>query len=246
MTLSRPGGKMKFMSGRFPGWALAAMISLVCHLWVLAGVAGADDRLEARQLVERAKLTLDRFMAAGEMGAFRNLLKKAQGVFIAPQVLKGAFIFGASGGSGVLLARDREGTWRGPAFYTLGEGSFGLQIGGEASEVVLLIMTQRGVTTLLSDSVKLGVDIGVAVGPVGAGADASTANLSADIITFSKSKGLYGGISLEGAVVVTRGDWNSAYYGSSVRPTDILVRKSVSSPHAASLVNAVAKAAARR
>lgn len=223
-------------------WLAAAYI-LCLHF---ASPLYADDRLEAKQLVERAKLTFERFMAAGEMGAFRNLLKNAQGVFIAPQVLKGAFIFGASGGSGVLLARDREGKWTGPAFYTLGEGSFGLQIGGEASEIVLLVMTQRGVTALLSDSVKLGVDIGVAVGPVGMGADASTANLSADIITFSKSKGLYGGISLEGAVVVTRGDWNSAYYGRSVKPTDILVRKSVSSTHAQALVQSVARASAKK
>lgn len=226
-----------------PGLAIALML---VQSFFLTSLLLADDRLEARQLVERAKLNFDRFMAAGEMGAFRNLLKSAQGVFIAPQVLKGAFIFGASGGSGVFLAKDREGKWCGPCFYTLGEGSFGLQIGGEASEVVLLVMTQRGVSALLSDSVKLGVDIGVAVGPVGMGADASTANLSADIITFSKSKGLYGGISLEGAVIVTRGDWNSAYYGRSVKPTDILVRKSVSNSHAQALIQAVAKASARR
>lgn len=246
MTLYHPiHGKKVFWEFRLSQFLLGATC-LLCCLCLLGGSAYADDRLEARQLVERAKLTFERFMAAGEMGAFRSLLKNAQGVLIAPQVLKGAFIFGASGGSGVLVAKDRSGKWAGPAFYTLGEGSFGLQIGGEASEIVLLVMSQRGVTALLSDSVKLGVDIGVAVGPVGVGADASTANLSADIITFSKSKGLYGGISLEGAVVVTRGDWNSAYYGRSVKPMDILVRRSVSSPHAESLINAVAKAAARR
>jgi lipid-binding SYLF domain-containing protein len=246
MTLSHPNiGKRAFADFGLSKFFSGALFLIGC-LCFLGGSAYADDRLEARQLVERSKLTFERFMAAGEMGAFRSLLKSAQGVFIAPQVLKGAFIFGASGGSGVFLARSGEGKWTGPAFYTLGEGSFGLQIGGEASEIVLLVMTQRGVTALLSDSVKLGVDIGVAVGPVGAGADASTANLSADIITFSKSKGLYGGISLEGAIVVTRGDWNSAYYGRSVKPTDILVRRSVSSPHAESLINAVAKAAARR
>ena len=225
-------------------WVIAAY--LVFHSCPLARLVYADDRLESRQLVERARLTFEGFMAAGEMGAFRSLLKNAQGVLIAPQVLKGAFIFGASGGSGVLLARDKKGKWGGPCFYTFGEGSFGLQIGAEASEVVLLVMTERGVTTLLSDSVKLGVDIGVAVGPVGMGADASTANLSADILTFSKSKGLYGGISLEGAVLVTRGDWNNAYYGHPAKPTDILVRRSVSSPHAQTLLNTVARAVSKR
>lgn len=230
----------------YPGSrVLVGLILFVWYLTLGATVALADDRMEARQLVERAKLTFDRFMAAGEMGAFRSLLRRAQGVFIAPQVLRGAFIVGASGGSGILLARDSADTWAGPAFYTIGEGSFGLQIGGEASEVIFLVMTQRGVTTLLSDSVKMGVDMGVAVGPVGIGADASTANLSADVLTFSMSKGLYGGISLEGAAIVTRGDWNSAYYGRSVKPTDILVRRSVSSSHAKGLISAVARAARR-
>ncbi len=227
-------------------WLWLAAVCMAFCLCPLGSPLFAEDRAEARQIVERAKLTFERFMAAGEMGSFRALLKKAQGVLIAPQVLKGAFIFGASGGSGVFLAKDQEGKWCGPTFHTLGEGSFGLQIGGEASEVVLLVMTQRGVTALLSDSVKLGVDIGVAIGPVGGGADASTANLSADIITFSKSKGLYGGISLEGAVVVTRGDWNSAYYGRSVKPTDILVKRSVSSSHAQALIQTVARASGRK
>lgn len=217
---------------------------LTTNLLVLP--VGADDKLQARQLVERAKLTLEKFLAAKEMGGMRKLLRDAKGVFIAPQVLKGAFIFGASGGSGVFLARDKSGKWKGPAFYILGEASFGLQMGGEASEVVFLAMTERGVTALLSDSVKFGADIAVAVGPVGMGADVSTANLSVDIIAFSISKGLYGGVSLEGAVVATRGDWNSAYYGKVVKPVDILMRGTVTSSHAQGLLNALAKATAGR
>ena len=207
--------------------------------------AAADDSLDARHLVEKSKLTFDTFVASREMDAFRNLLKRARGVFIAPQVVKGAFIFGVSGGSGVLVARDSQtGQWNGPTFYTIGEASFGLQAGGQASQLVFVAMTERGVSALLSSSVKLGADIGVAVGPVGVGAKASTANLSADILSFSLSQGLYGGISIDGAVVATRGDWNSAYYKKGgVTPTDILIRKSVSNQHATGLINAVAKAA---
>ena len=207
--------------------------------------AVADDAADTKQLVEKSKMTFDRFVGMNEMGAFRDLLKKAKGVFVSPQVLEGAFIFGLSGGSGVLVARDPgTGSWNGPAFYTVGEASFGLQAGGKASEVIMLAMTERGVNALLSPSVKLGADVGVAAGPVGAGASAATANISADILTFALSKGLYAGISLEGAVVAVRNEWNGAYYNKpGVTPTDILIRKNVSNPGSAKLIAAVSKAA---
>jgi lipid-binding SYLF domain-containing protein len=92
-------------------------------------------------------------------------------------------------------------------------------------------MTDRGVTTLLQSSVKLGADVGIAAGPYGAGAQAATANISADILSFSRSKGLYGGISLDGAVVEVRDSLNNTYYGKHVTPTDILVKHDVSNPH---------------
>jgi lipid-binding SYLF domain-containing protein len=207
--------------------------------------AFADNATDAKQLVDKSKLTFDTFVGAKEMGAFRDLLKKAKGVFISPQMLEGAFVFGISGGSGVLLARDPgTGSWNGPAFYTIGEVSFGLQAGGKASEVVMVAMTDRGVNALLSPSVKLGADVGVAAGPVGAGASAATANISADILTFALSKGLYAGISLEGAVVAVRNEWNGAYYKKpGVTPADILIRRDVSSPESAKLIAAVSKAA---
>ncbi|OPY68880.1 MAG: hypothetical protein A4E63_01913 [Syntrophorhabdus sp. PtaU1.Bin050] len=104
-------------------------------------------------------------------------------------------------------------------------------------------MTDRGVSALLKSSVRLGADAGVAVGPIGAGVDASTANLSADILTFSRSKGLYGGVSLEGAVVAVREGLNNAYYSLAVSPTDILVSKTVTNPHAAGLIETLSRAA---
>jgi len=104
-------------------------------------------------------------------------------------------------------------------------------------------MTERGANALLNSSVKLGADVTVAVGPVGAGADASTANLSADILTFARSKGLYGGVSLKGAVVKIREGLNAAYYGKPATPTDILVRKNVTNPQAKELLKAIAKSA---
>jgi SH3 domain-containing YSC84-like protein 1 len=209
--------------------------------------AVADDRQEAAQIVEKARLAFEGFMSDDSMGAFRDLLKQAQGVLIAPQLLKGAFIVGAAGGNAVFLARDKKaGKWSEPAFYTIGEASFGLQIGGEASEVILLAMTDRGVRSLLANSVKLGADVGVAAGPVGIGAAAATANLSADILSFSRSKGLYGGVSLDGAVVAIRAGLNDAYYGKKVSPPDILVRHNVRNPQAAGLIQEVSKSAAAK
>jgi lipid-binding SYLF domain-containing protein len=209
--------------------------------------AMADDAQDARHMVEQALLTFENFMADKDFEpSVRSLVKRAKGVLIYPQVLKGAFIFGASGGSGVMLAYDEKaGKWGGPAFYTIGEASFGLQIGGKVSEVILVALTDRGVASLLSTSTKLGVDVGIAVGPVGAGAEAATANLSADLVSHSRSKGLYAGISLEGAIVAVRSSLNQAYYGREVIPTAILIQHEVTNPHADGLVGAVSRAAGK-
>src|SRR5207247_3580085 len=221
-----------------------APVLMVAALAALAAPARADDAMDARRLVEKAKLTFESVIVAPEMDALRDLMKGAKGVFVAPQVLRGAFIFGVSGGSGVFFARgERPEQWNGPAFYTIGEVSFGLQAGADASEIVLLAMTNRGVTALLSTSVKLGADASVAAGPVGAGVRAATANLSVDIVTFSRAKGLYGGASVEGAVVAPRGALNAAYYDREVSPADILIRGAVSNPHAAPLIELIRKAA---
>ncbi len=232
----------------FSAWratpGLVMVTILLASALVITPVAPAygNDKQEAAQLVEKARLTLDNFMSDAYMGAFRHLLKKAEGVFIAPQVLKGAFIVGASGGNGVLLVRDKKtGQWSEPGFYTIGEASLGLQAGGQASEVVLLLMTDRGVTSLMGNSLKLGADAGVAAGPVGAGVSAATANLSADVLSFSRSKGLYGGVSLDGAVIAIRKGLNEAYYGKQVGPSDIYVLRNVKNPQAERLIEEVSK-----
>jgi lipid-binding SYLF domain-containing protein len=127
----------------------------------------------------------------------------------------------------------------------MGAGSFGFQFGAQASEVVLLVLSQRGVESLLTSTFKLGGDVSVAVGPVGAGIEGSTAmNLSADLLTFARAKGLFGGISLESAVIATRDEWNRDYYGKEVRPADILVKGAVMNPQSADLKAALARAAA--
>lgn len=230
--------------------ATAGVLTVGLALLLLAGgtpgPAAAADDVDARHLVEKAQITLENFARHKDMDGFRDLMKKARGLFIAPDIIKGAFIIGGSGGSGVFVAKDPKGAWHGPAFYTLGSVNIGLQIGGQSSEVVLLAMTERGMTAMLSTSVKLGGDVGIAAGPVGVGAAAASANVSADIISFSLSKGAFVGISLDGAVVAVRDSLNTAYYGRAVSPTDILVRHTVLNGHANQLLGQVRKLAAGR
>jgi len=215
--------------------------------FLFSGKGLANDINEARQLVEKARITLENFYSAEQMENFRTLAKKAKGFFIAPQVLKGAFFFGASGGSGVFIAKDpKTGKFSYPAFYTLGEASFGLQIGGESAEVVMIVFSEKGLSALLSSSVKLGADVAIAIGPVGAGIDASSANLSADIVSFSRTKGLYGGLSLEGAFIKTRNDWNKAYYEREVTPMDIIIKNKVQNIHANPLIEIAQKITAEK
>lgn len=218
---------------------------LMASLLAPCVVSAADDG-EQKDLVDKSRMTLNSFLADSNMQWFRDHIKDAKGIFIVPQLLKAAFFFGGEGGSGVFLVKDdKSGEWSQPAFYTMGAGSFGFQFGAQASEVVLLVMSQRGVESLLTSTFKLGGDISVAVGPVGAGVEGSTAmNLSADMLSFARAKGLFGGISLEGAVIATRDEWNRNYYGKDLRPTDILVKRSVTNPQSADLRAALDRAVA--
>lgn len=197
---------------------------------------------EAQGIVDAAAKTVATIAADPNLPAFRTYAAVAKGLLIVPTMLKGGFIVGASGGSGVLLGRNADGkTWTQPAFYTLGSVTFGLQIGGEVSEIVLLVMSDKGMDSLLSSSVKLGGDVSIAAGPIGAGAKAQIA----DILAFSRTKGLYGGLNLEGAILDVRDDWNREYYGRDVRPLDILVKHAVTNDGTAALRQAVAKAATK-
>ncbi len=205
----------------------------ICFCWTPAWANGLDEQ----QLVEKATHTIESFMGDPNFTWFQDHVKDAKALLIFPQQLKAAFFFGADGGSGVLVARDTQtGKWSEPAFYVLGGLSFGFQFGGEASEVIILAMTQGAVEKLYSSSFKLGGDASIAVGPYGAGVEGATsANLNADFLSFSRSKGAYAGISLEGSIIYADDDSNEAYYGKKVRPVDILVIKSVKNEHSSGL-----------
>jgi len=194
--------------------------------------------VEPRKLVADARTTLNNFMRDPDQTWIQQNLNRARGVLIVPQVVRAGFIFGGSGGRGVLVARDGR-TWAGPAFYDLVTASVGFQAGVDVSEVVVVVMTEKGLNSLLSPSFKIGVDASIAAGPVGASAGTT---VTADLVAFARSKGVYGGLNLDGTVVNTNNAWNGAYYGSNVLAPDILVRKTVTNPDAASLLSEVAGA----
>ena len=220
---------------------IVAAIMLSALLMTSAPAAlAASDAAEAQALVEKAQITFNSFMRDKDYGYLHQNLARAKAVLIYPQVLKAGFILGGSGGTGVLVMRDKDKKdWTDPAFYTLGSVTFGLQIGGEAAEVIMLVMTQKAVDTLFSNAMKLGPDASIAVGPVGAGAKA---NVVADFISFTRSKGAYAGLNLEGSVLDVRDSLNKAYYGQAVRPVDILAKRAVSNPGAKGLRDDLLKA----
>ena len=221
-------------------FAVSLLLAIVFCLVSLP--VGAQEDLKPQILVDQALVTLNNFVAAADMEWFTKHLKEAKGVFIVPQLLKAGFIFGGSGGRGVVLLRDEKtGRWGEPAFYSIGSVCFGLQIGGESSEVVMQIRTQGGVESLYGSSFKLGGDTSIALGPVGAGAAGK--GVTADLVSFSRAQGAFAGLALDGSVIKVNDDFNKDYYGKEVRPTDILVKKDVSNPGAARLREGLYKAA---
>ena len=220
---------------------LVVSLSVAAVFFLSALPAGAGEDLKPQILVDQALVTLNNFVKQTDMEWFTSHLKDSKGVFIVPQLLKAGFIFGGSGGRGVVLIRDpKTGQWSQPAFYSLGSVSFGLQIGAESSEVIIQIRTQRGLESLYGTSFKLGADSSVALGPVGAGAAGK--GITADLLSFSRAQGAYAGLSLDGSMAKVNDDFNKDYYGKPVRPVDILVKKDVSNPGSANLRKALAKA----
>ena len=201
----------------------------------------ADDTDKAQAIVDKARITFDAFMRDKDYSWIHENIKNAKGILIYPQILRAGFFLGGSGGTGVFLVKNQEGgDWSQPAFYTVGAVSFGLQVGGETAETVILAMTQKAVESLYSTSAKLGGETSFAVGPFGAGAKSS---VMTDFISFSMSKGAYLGLNLEGSVVGVRESLNAAYYGREVSPVQIIVQKEVNNKGSSELRNALDKAA---
>ena len=193
---------------------------------------------EPQQLVEKARIAFLDMMTDDNYSEMREYVKRARAMIIFPELVKGAFIIGGEGGSGVLVGRDPHG-WSYPAFYTLASGSLGLQIGGQVAELVLTIMTARGLNAIIDNQFKIGGNIDVAVGPVGKGLSAAT-TFSGDAYSFAKTQGLYAGLSLEGAGVFKRDAWNGEYYAAGAQPADIVINHKYANHNAQDLLDSLA------
>jgi lipid-binding SYLF domain-containing protein len=223
---------------RLPFLRTGGLVAAALLLLGLAPLVHAQS--EPDVLVGKAESTLQNFLKDPEMTWLQKNIGRAKAVLITPEIVKAGFIVGGSGGRALLLAHDAgSAQWRGPAFYTLATASIGFQAGVQASENVTLVMTDKGLNSLLAPSVKLGGDASVAAGPVGAGA---ASDVTTDFVSFARSKGVYGGLNLDGTVISVNNDWNDKYYGKKVLPPDIIVRGNVSNPNAKPLVTILSSA----
>lgn len=207
--------------------------------------ASAEEKTAAQAaqvVVDDAVKTIQNFEADSKQGWFRQNVSKARAIFIVPRLGKGGFIIGGSGGRGLVMAKDVDtGRWSQPAFYTVGSASIGLQMGAQESEVIYLVMSEDGLRALMGTKFQLGADGSIAAGPVGVGAQAATT----DILSFSRSVGIFGGISAEGTVIAPDFSRNEAYYGQPASASEILLRHMVEKPEANPLVTTIAAAAAQ-
>ncbi len=213
--------KNKILSA-FLGMSLVAVSFLA-----VPSFAATNPDLDAR--IWEAKQVMQEIMAAPDQSIPEELLAKCKAIAIYPSVLKGGFIFSARWGRGVVLKRDEAtGKWGPVAFSTIGGGGWGLQIGGSATDLILVIMNERGLNGLLSNNFTLGAGANVAAGPVGRSSEASTdLTLRAGIFSYSRSRGLFAGIALDGAVLTQDNNSNTAYYGKYVTSRDILLGNAV-------------------
>lgn len=190
--------------------------------FAVAGPAMADARLA--QKVQTAEDVFRELLATPDHEVPDELLKRARCVAVMPGVVKGAFGWGGKHGRGVLSCRDDEHGWSAPVFVRISGGSFGFQIGAQAADVVLFLMSKRSVDSLLKSKFTLGGDVSVAAGPIGRSAEASTdARLKAEIYSYAKTRGLFAGISLEGSRLAPHKKSMIRYYGRPVDARSVLI-----------------------
>ena len=207
----------------------AALMFASCVLPVWAQKAEADRLKESYSVLKEILGTPDKGIPA-------DLLNKAECALILPSVKKAGFIVGASYGRGVMTCRSGEGfrgPWSAPAFFALEGASFGLQIGGEATDFVLLVMNEKGANSVMSSKVKLGADASAAAGPVGRTTSAETdIVMKAEILSWSRARGVFGGVSLEGSTLRSDDDANKSLYGKKLDAKEIVREGKVKTPAA--------------
>ncbi|HEX9647729.1 MAG TPA: lipid-binding SYLF domain-containing protein [Alphaproteobacteria bacterium] len=210
--------------------APAAALLICASLMALPlSPAAAND---AQKLVDDATSMVRAMLVDPDWQDFNSAYKRAKAVVLVPDFLKAGFVVGGAGGQCLMVARSGpDGAWSAPSFCLIGEASFGLQIGAQKSEVLMLVMTDGALERLASGNAKLGGNAGLSVGLIGAGVQgATTLNLGADIYAFARSQGLYGGVALDGGWIGPDTDYNQAYYGRAVSARNILIDRRVTNP----------------
>lgn len=204
------------MSSRLLVVTLAAVLAV--------GSGTLRGQSEDAERVREAANVFSEIMSVPDKAVPEAILRKAEAIAVFPGTIKGGLIIGAHRGRGILSTRNRQtGTWSPPAFLTLTGGSIGAQIGAEAIDLILVVMNRRGVDNLLRNEFKVGADASVAAGPVGRGAEASTdIQMRAEILSYSRARGLFAGISLAGSAIREDEDANRRFYGRPLRNREIV------------------------
>ena len=205
---------------------------------VAAPFASRPARAQAEQqaLVDRSTLAAQEMLNNQDGTDAQRMLRRARAAMICPQVFTAGFLFGGQGGDCVLVARDGSGSWSNPAFYGIGSASFGFQAGLQDSEVMLMILTDKGLRAVMDEQFKLAADASGVIVKWGGGVEgATTGNIGADIVGFTRSRGLYAGISLSGSFLATKSAWNRLYYGKEEAAQQIVISMDANNPGAAPL-----------
>jgi lipid-binding SYLF domain-containing protein len=209
-------------------------VTLMLFAWCLLPLC-AQEKEDAR--LKESFNVMKEILGTPDKGIPRDLLNKAECVVVFPSVKKAAFIVGGSYGRGVITCRSGEdfrGHWSAPAMFALEGASFGLQLGGEATDFVLLIMNEKGANSVMSSKVKLGADASAAAGPVGRTTSAETdAVMKAEILSWSRARGVFGGVSLEGSTLRSDDGANKSLYGKKLNAKEIVRTGQVTTPEAA-------------
>ncbi|MBC7432491.1 MAG: lipid-binding SYLF domain-containing protein [Rubritepida sp.] len=200
----------------------------------LAACAGTPGTGEPQAVVDRATLAVQELLGNDrDLLSAANMLRNARAVMVCPRVFRAAFFLGGEGGGCVLVGRDGSGGWSSPAFYALASGNLGFQFGIQDSQTIIIIRSDRGLTAILDSQFKFGADASVAVAAYGGSVQgATTANLGADIVTVSRSRGLFAGVALDGTILSSRSEWNQAYYGQDLSARQIVVQTAAHNPGA--------------
>jgi len=208
----------------FQGWKRVATFTAAAALIGMPSIAAAkDEQVKYADRVTEAKDVFQELMTASDRSVPKELMENAKCVVVIPDMVKGALGFGARWGSGVMSCRDGQGGWTAPVFVSIKGGSWGLQIGAEKTDLVLFFMTERGARSLTRSKFTLGGKAAVAAGPLGRSGEAATdLHLNAEIYSYAKSKGLFAGISLEGANLSVSKKANEVYYGRPVSAEEVL------------------------